>query len=144
MKLGPRFRKSSYNSNSDTLIDKIYLETSSCYSNLCPAYKVSIDVDKNKLLYFGKMNVQRKGLIKGKIPSFHLNILVEFLESIPFFDLNNFYSGGHLDQPEIKITIRLKNGIEKTVVYDGQSGPAILYVIRLMIDETVKRSILKN
>ena len=122
----------------------IILETTGCYSNLCPSYRATIDVDKNKVIYFGKINVKHTGVHVGKIPSFHLNILVEFIESTPFFGMNQFYSGGHVDQQEIKITIILKDGRQKTVVYDGESGPAQLYAIRLMIDHVIGKSVWKS
>ncbi len=135
-----RKRPSFYNSHIGTNIKKVVLETSSCYSNLCPVYKVVIDVDTGNFTYFGKMNVpyRRYGFHKGLVTSFNINLLVEFIESIGFFShYVSEYRSGALDISTNKYTVILRDGTHKTVVHDAQAGSAQLFALKLMIDNAI-------
>jgi len=54
--------------------------------------------------------------------------------------MNPAYISGTPDLKEIKIVVELKDGRKKVVTYDGASGPAQLYAIRLMIDNIVSKT----
>lgn len=128
-----RRRPSYYNSRADTLIKTIIVDRGDCYSNLCPSYRVEIDVATGNLRYYGRKNVKRIGLRRGKVSSYHISLLVEFIESTGFFRMNAEYSSGWVDMQMTKITIVLKNGQRKTVSFDDLARPPQLIAIRLMV-----------
>src|SRR3972149_1914153 len=123
-----RYRPSFYNSTIGTPINKIILETSSSYDNLSPVYLFNLDVDTRKFLYYGKMNVPRIGIHHGILTSLANGMLVELIESSYFFRMNTEYLSGEPYLSKTKLTVILKNGIQKTVIFDDFVRPIILIV----------------
>lgn len=128
-----RRRPSYYNSRIDTMIQKIIVDRGNCSSGLCPVYRAEINVDNGSVLYTGRQNVAKKGIHRGVISSYHISLLVEFIESTGFFRMNSNYDSWWPDMQMTKITIILKNGQSKTVQFDDLARPPQLIAIRLMV-----------
>jgi len=122
----------------DTMIKKIKIETSNSYSNLRPVYSAIINIDDNKVYYNGKLNVKKYGMHYGKIPSYFAELLVDFITSTCFLNMLDSYTSSFVDLSKTRITLFLKNGQSKSIIFDDLSKPSQLLAIKLMIDNALK------
>lgn len=130
---------SSYNGSINTPIKYIIMEMSDCYSNLCPVYKVEIDVDSRFFTFTGINHVKKLGIHKGQLSSYLTELLVSYIESTPFFEFNTNYFSGQPDLQTTKITVVTREGLTHSVTFDDLAIPAQLIATRLMINYCINR-----
>ena len=138
--MGMRRVQSFYNSTTDTPIKSITLDRSSCHSDLCPVYTVKIDVPTKTVNYFGTKNVKKLGSHIGKLTSYQISLLIDFIETSNFFGLNREYSANQPDMQMTTITVALENGQQKSISFDEYATPAQLVALRLLIINSVNRT----
>lgn len=135
-----RYRPSSYNANMDTSIKRIILQTTNSYSGVMPVYIIDIDVSSRKILFDGGANTIKPGIHHGILSALSMGFLVELIEGSHFFGMNTEYLSGESDLSFAKLTIILKDGRYKTIMFDEYARPAILLAIKIIIVHEVNRA----
>lgn len=119
----------------------IIIETTNCYSKLCPVYRAAIDLPTATVRFWEKSNVRRVGMHRGRINEMFLEPLVDFVRTTNFFALPEEYSSGQVDMSMTKITVILDNGMRKTVAFDDLVTESRLLALKLMIINTVNKTV---
>lgn len=129
-----RYKMSFYNATSNTPIKKIIMETTSSYSNLSPVYYMELDVDTRKIFYYGKNNVKKIGTHRGILSGYSVELIVEMFQNSYFFKLGTGYVANLPDLSFTKITVYLKDGTHKSVLFDQFAKPVMLLVIKIVLE----------
>jgi hypothetical protein len=90
----------------------ISLERTSCFGE-CPVYSVTIDA-KGNVTYDGKKLVRVEGRQNDRIPASSVTALLETVNRIQFFDLQDRYRALVSDNPTTFVTVTL-NGRSKRI-----------------------------
>jgi hypothetical protein len=114
----------------------ISLERTSCFGE-CPVYSVTIDA-KGNVTYDGKRFVRVEGRATDRIPATSVAALLETVNRIQFFDLQDRYRALVSDNPTTFVTVTL-NGRSKRIE-DYVSGPKSLKNLEHQIDEAASTS----
>lgn len=133
------YTPSSYNQSYWTKIRKIIIETTDSYSNLSPVYRMSIDVQTNRVSYYGVKNVKRIGLHSGVIPTFSVEFIVDLISSSSFFGMATEYITGQMDLSLTKLTVVMRDGKQRTIVFDAYAKPAILLALKIVIEHEAEK-----
>lgn len=110
---------------------KISLERTPCFGT-CPVYKLTVYSD-GKVEYEGKDHVKEKGSRSSKIDEKLFLRLMNKVDEIGFFKLNDRYEGRVTDLPT-RITTVTKGDVSKTV-RNYYGGPKGLHDLEQLIDE---------
>ncbi len=131
---------SFYNVDTNSPIRRIELNLGDCYGGLCAIYKVEIDITTRRFLFYGYRNIKKLGFHKGIVPSYFLQLLIDFIKSICIFGLNSEYISRQIDLQNTTIVVILQNGVVHSITFDDLAAPAQLIALRLMINYVINRS----
>lgn len=110
------------------------LKRTSCYGR-CPVYRFNI-YSSGSVNYYGKANTEMEGMYTGKLTGENVALILEKIEEIKFFELNNIYDTNVTDFPSINVYAN-KDGKKKQII-DRQGGPKELKELEALLDEMIK------
>ena len=102
-------------------ISQINFDADACFGT-CPVFTMIISSD-GTAHYNAKMYNERKGQFTTIIRPSQFDSLTNLIAKSDFFNLKNEYSTDWTDHPTYSLTIKLKNGKNKTISDYGPSGP---------------------
>lgn len=110
------------------------MERTICYGS-CPIYRIWI-FGNGLVVYWGGDFVKNKEIKVNFLVQDKIKKLVDAIESVDFYSLNDYVSGDRTDYPSVIITIK-QNGRTKTVKHylGDQSAPKKLIDFEYKIDE---------
>jgi hypothetical protein len=102
-------------------ITQIEFQAGPCFGP-CPVFKMIIE-ENGTTNYSATINNKQQGKFHTVINKTLLNNLNKSLQRANFLSLKNRYFTGWTDQPTYTLSVKLKNGQEKTIEDYGPSGP---------------------
>jgi hypothetical protein len=102
-------------------ISKIDFQADACFGP-CPIFTMTIFAD-GSALYDAKEYNEQMGQFKTSIKKPDLDSLFTLVANVNIFTLKDKYSMLATDHPTYTLTVKLKDGKNKTIVDYGPSGP---------------------
>ena len=115
----------------DSGIKEVGIERQGCLGG-CPVYTLIVTSD-GSFRYFGDAHVERKSKFTGKIRVWRWAALVQYLQDIDYFSLDDRYETPATDQDSVFTTV-VKDSDRKTIRNYGSAGPVRLFALQIMID----------
>lgn len=115
-------------------IKKVMMERTACYGS-CPVYSVSITINGD-VEYVGVKHVPFIGTRKGKIESWYVHQLFQFISDSNYFAYQSRFSRPITDNAFVYSQVVKVDGSSKIIQNYANSAPTVIWAIEELIDAT--------